>query len=183
MEGLVHTLGMTGSIILFIVLVSFLFLAVSAIKGLCTRKGDTTNVKVDVDKMHLGDNYNFNSAPAYKVWRGTRYSEREWVLYTGNRDAYELAAGYRSTLDPAYITADGYPQAVIFRTSPRVYTNTEEAYAHEYGNGYALLLQAYPGAIITNEIFGDTKGEHDAALCKVAICAFLCYNFCDYRAC
>jgi hypothetical protein len=88
------------------------------------------------------------------------------VVYNGNLDPYELAAGFRSTLDPAYITTDGYPQALIMRTSPRVYNRIEEGYDHEKGNGYALLYQKRPGAIISNEIFGDNKAEHDAALSK-----------------
>lgn len=142
-NGLVHTIGMSGAIILFIVLLSFLFLAAAAIKGLCTRKGDTTNVKMDVDKMHVGDNYNFNTAPTYKVWRGSRLSEREWEVYYGDRYEYELLAGHHAN-EPVFITTDCYPQAILMKLGRTTCKRDEIAYLPEEREAYALIWQETP---------------------------------------
>lgn len=77
-KGLVHTIGMTGAIFLFIFLLSFLFLAAAAIKGLCTRKGNTNNIITTTNTTYKVadhvENVNIGTEPTYKVWRGSSIS-------------------------------------------------------------------------------------------------------------
>lgn len=142
-QWLKHNIGMEASIVLLILLVAFLFLAAAAIKGLCTRKGDTTNVKMDVDKMHVGDNYNFNTAPTYKVWRGSRLSERDWEIYQGDRYEYELLAGHYAA-EPVFATTDGYPQAILMKLGRTTCKRDEIAYLPEEIEAYALIWLETP---------------------------------------
>ena len=159
---------MEASIVLLILLVAFLFLAAAAIKGLCTRKGDTnvtTNTTYKVAD-HV-ENVNIGTAPTYKVWRGSSLRERDWQPFHGNLTPYELAAGRRATLDPVYITNDGFPLLLVMQTSARVFTVHEESFNPELKPGYALIQRKKPGSALTNERFGRSEEEHNELVGKL----------------
>ena len=146
-KGLVQTIGMTGAVFLFIVLLSFLFLAAAAIKGLCTRKGNTNNIITTTNTTYKVadhvENVNIGTAPSYKVWKGGRLSEREWEVYQGDRYEYELLAGHYAA-EPVFATTDGYPQAILMKLGRTTCKRDEIAYLPEEIEAYALIWQETP---------------------------------------
>lgn len=164
-QWLKHNIGMEASILLLFSIVVLAWL----VKLLFFRSKQTPtfyNSGTIDNSIKINTNI-AQETPPYKVWKGSSLRERDWIPFHGNLTPYELAAGRRATLDPVYITNDGFPQLLVMCTSARVFTVHEEAFNPELQNGYALIQRKTPGAALTNERFGRSEEEHNELVGKL----------------